>query len=405
MRKLKILFTLLMLFFFSTQAVEAAGVYYGAYVPYYQDNNALLSDFEGKAGKAPALINVFYTWRNDFPRGDADFIRNHGSIPVISWESYDGSNPESTKWGNITYGSFDGYIRKFAQDAKAWGHPFFLRFDWEMNGPWTPYAHDGGAYAPMWRHVHDIFVQEGATNVTWVWCPNHDTSDSMPIEEYYPGDTYVDWVCMDGYNFGTRESWSSWIGADAVFGDTYNHLSRIAPSKPIMIGEVSVTEQGGDKAAWITEFLQNTLPNTFPRVKAFVWFNVNETIDWHIDSSVASQHAFAAGISSDYYAGNVFSGLEGGPISPLGGLPGFQAVAPVIPTVQPTTVIPTVKPSPTLTPVLSPMPTKKIVTQTQVKAASFPKEVLYGFVLVCSVVAGLVLSFKILPSPLRRRLG
>ena len=31
---------------------------------------------------------------------------------------------------DIANGSQDAYITQWAEAAKAWGHPFFLRFDW-----------------------------------------------------------------------------------------------------------------------------------------------------------------------------------------------------------------------------------------------------------------------------------
>jgi hypothetical protein len=36
-------------------------------------------------------------------------------------------------------GTYDAYITQWAQDAKNWGHPFFLRFDHELNGWWCPW--------------------------------------------------------------------------------------------------------------------------------------------------------------------------------------------------------------------------------------------------------------------------
>lgn len=36
---------------------------------------------------------------------------------------------------------------------------------------------------------------------------------------YYPGDEYVDWVSMDGYNVAKAESWSHWMEPVEVFGD------------------------------------------------------------------------------------------------------------------------------------------------------------------------------------------
>ena len=88
--------------------------------------------------------------------------------------------------------------RQWATAAKAWGHPFFLRFDHEMNGNWQfPWAellngNKPGDYVKAWRHVHDMFTSLGATNVSWVWCPNVSGGSTRPMAQLYPGDAYVD---------------------------------------------------------------------------------------------------------------------------------------------------------------------------------------------------------------------
>ena len=107
-------------------------------------------------------------------------------------------------------GRYDAYIREFAEAAKAWGHPFFLRFNWEMNGNWFAWSegvngNQPGEYVAAWRHVHDIFTSVGATNATWVWCPNVDPGKEFDdLALALSGRRYVDWTCLDGYNWGTN---------------------------------------------------------------------------------------------------------------------------------------------------------------------------------------------------------
>ena len=88
--------------------------------------------------------------------------RNYGAIPFFSWSS--SATPEAShqhyfRLANIINGRFDPYIREFAEEAREWGHPFFLRFDWEMNGFWFPWSegvngNKAGEYVAAWRHVH-----------------------------------------------------------------------------------------------------------------------------------------------------------------------------------------------------------------------------------------------------------
>ena len=256
-------------------------------------------------------------------------VRQRGLISLLDWESSDyGINPEYDQpifsLSAIINGNHDAYIRQWATDAKNWGYPFFLRFDYEMNGDWNPWSesmngNSAGQYIQAWKHVHDIFTQVGATNVTWVWCPNIESPGATSIDGLYPGDTYVDWTCMDGYNWGTNPARPiGWQTFSQVFKPTYDHILRIAPTKPMMIGETSSSEYGGSKAAWITDALAVQLPINFPNVKALAWFNVNaDNLDWVIETSSSAQSAFAAGISSDYYSAKNFRDLTTSPIPPL----------------------------------------------------------------------------------------
>jgi hypothetical protein len=90
----------------------------------------------------------------------------------------------------------------------------------------------------------------------------------------------------------------------------------LAPSKPIMIAEAGSSEYGGSKAAWVRAALSVDLPDDFPMVKAFVWFNSREQGDWPINTSSQARAAFAAGIASPYYADNAFGEDASSPIKP-----------------------------------------------------------------------------------------
>jgi hypothetical protein len=262
-------------------------------------------------------------------------VRSHGHIPLIDWASWDYSitpqhNQPQFMLQMITSGKHDDYIRQWASEARDWGHPFFLRFDWEMNGNWFPWSeqrngNSDGEYIRAWRHVHDIFTAVGASNVTWVWCPNIVSADSLPVERFYPGDAYVDWMCVDGYNWGENPARPDhWQSFAEIFGPTYTAMTTLSPNKPIIIAETASTEYGGSKAAWITDVLTKQLPGRFPAIKALIWFNWNVGgMDWQIESSPDAQRAFADGIRSRYYAQNEFTNLPNGPIAPLNQVRGF----------------------------------------------------------------------------------
>ena len=106
-------------------------------------------------------------------------------------------------------------------------------------------------FVAAWRHVVSVFRAVGATNVLWVWSPNVDCGGQCPFDAFYPGDAWVDWVALDGYNYGPVDD-VPWMSMAQIFGPSYDDLTALT-TKPLMIAETASTEEGGDKAAWITE--------------------------------------------------------------------------------------------------------------------------------------------------------
>jgi hypothetical protein len=299
------------------------------------DMNAV-SALEQKAQKKLSIVNFSAPFANcssscsyyNFPQGEMNSIRAHGAIPFYSWGSQSIPVPSNLSEPNfqlsdVIEGHHDAYIKKFAEAAKAWGHPFFLRFDWEMNGGWFAWAegvngNKAGEYVAAWRHVHDIFTQVGATNATWVWCPNVDPENQMQdLGKLYPGDSYVDWTGLDGYNWGTNPARPDrWRSFDSLYSSTYKKITgTIAPSKPLMISEVGSTEYGGSKAAWIKDMLAK-IPVNYPKIRGVLWFDkFDDGMDWPIETSAGATAAFAEGLQNPAYAGNGFASLAGsGPV-------------------------------------------------------------------------------------------
>ncbi len=124
---------------------NASSIYYGVYI---HENPAILSGvtaFEQDTGKNVSLIQTFEGWgmhSNWFNTLFANAVRTNGSIPFITWTSTKtDATPLQPDYSlkSIIDGNFDRYIASYAAQAKSWGHPFFLRFDQEMNDNWAPW--------------------------------------------------------------------------------------------------------------------------------------------------------------------------------------------------------------------------------------------------------------------------
>jgi mannan endo-1,4-beta-mannosidase len=291
--------------------------------------------FEQLTRKPPSLISFSSPFAectgedcilSSFPTTPLENVRQHGSIPFFSWNTTGGDGPvqPAFRLARIIDGTYDAHIRAFAERSKEWGHPYFLRFDWEMNGFWFPWSegvngNKRGEFVAAWRHVHDLFVSSGATNATWVWCPNVDfTRNLTQLKQLYPGSDYVDWTCLDGFNWGRTANSAGWQNFNQVFHSTYKRVLKIAPDKPMVIGEVASDDRGGSKADWIHDLLR-IVPSKYRKVRGLIWYEEKDQgMHWPIESTPAATKAFANGISRSVYVPNQFSELATpDPIHPL----------------------------------------------------------------------------------------
>jgi hypothetical protein len=269
-----------------------------------------LTQVAESVGKMPALFGTYVSFASpNFDGGLAASIRSQGVIPLITWEPWGngalGPRQPGYSLARFLDGDFDAYIRHWAEGARDSGGPVLLRFAPEMNGNWNSWssATNGNSsreYVAVWRRVHALFDQVGAHNVQWVWSPNVSFPGSTPLRSLYPGDRYVDWVGVDGYNWGTSRPGSRWQTFDQVFVPTIRSI-RLFTAKPLMLSEIGSAEQGGDKAQWISDLFTSLRQN--PDILAFVWFDYDKEADWRLDSSDAARDAFAAQIANRRYQG------------------------------------------------------------------------------------------------------
>ena len=257
-------------------------------------------------GRAPGIFLTYQGWDRGFHASDMAQIANRGASHVVSWQ------PNGLTLRSIASGSHDPFIRSWAQGAAAWGGSIYLRPMHEMNGSWYSWGrgvngNTSADFVEAWRRMHDLFVAEGASNVKWVWSPNVRYGPEYPLADLYPGAEYVDWLGLDGYNWGMDPHLGqpAWQSFEDIFGATYREVTALAPGKPLMIAETGSTENGGNKAQWILQTLLSDVP-MYPAVRAVIWFNqADGPSNFRIDSSSASLDAFRQVLNSGAYPGGL----------------------------------------------------------------------------------------------------
>lgn len=264
-----------------------------------------LDQYAAMVGRKPDIVMDYSNVTDPLlTRTEVANLSSRGETPLISWQLFQsGYSGPTIPLAQIAAGAYDGDLRRAAAEAKAM--PFgeiLIRFGHEMNGNWYGWSGDPAAFVAAWRHVVSIFRAEGATNVKWVWSANVDNG-SYPFKAYFPGDEWVDYTGLDGYNWGTAGiGVNRWESLAQVFSSSYAQLTQLS-SKPVILTEVSSSEVGGDKAAWIREGFLKTIPQSFPRVNAVVWYDRSQEENWRIDSSASSLAAYREVVASSIYGG------------------------------------------------------------------------------------------------------
>jgi hypothetical protein len=254
-----------------------------------------LDYFEALLGKRFDIIHYFIGWGAPFSAALNANVPTHDLM--ISWD------PPGSAISPIAKGTYDTYITDYAEAAKAYGHPVYLRFAAEMNGNWNSYssAYPGGPpaseYKRAWQRMVYTFRSVQADNVKFIWCPTEVDTPHRPgnrLEDYWPGSEWVDILGFDAYNWsvgGTVQGGGGWRTFDQMCANGYSRVAALEDSMPIWLCQTGCTAAvHGDpsdvtKGGWFTDMF---LSDLYPRLGAVVYFSSNDPSlerDWRINTS------------------------------------------------------------------------------------------------------------------------
>jgi len=261
----------------------------------------MLEEQLSKFATTPSYVMFYRDLGRSFPKRQVAVLRTKGAVPIVSLELWRWMRHRQGEYLTaINNGEWDDFFRQWAKDAKAEGGRVLLRFGFEMNGDWFTWSERPKEFVAAWQRAHRIIRTEvGAKNVEWVWSPNvvsipRTTENDMHL--YYPGDGHVDWVGVDGYNFGEdHDEWHHWESFETVFDKVLKEFAERYSSKPVMIAETGAAPGVDDqRERWIRA--AHAYLARRPHVKALVWFHYDKRRenepDWRIDTSPCSLRAF-----------------------------------------------------------------------------------------------------------------
>jgi hypothetical protein len=264
------------------------------------------SDFATWLGK-PQLWNVTwadkqYTWQNE-----VTLISSFGARLVLWHNAGRGitiSMPmvipkETLATGNS--GADDANWTLIGQYLVADGvGDATIRLGWEFNGGWYPWrARRNGVtdftnWTGLFQRIVTLLRAVPGASFKFDWCPSMTGSNMLvaDIEAIYPGDSYVDYIGMDIYNYVNlipktwkKTSWEYWTTANQ--GINLDWLASVAAShgKKISVPEWGQTQDDPDfianMAAWF-------------RGKVVVYQNYFSTGNYSLNQQPNSKAAFYA---------------------------------------------------------------------------------------------------------------
>ena len=294
---------------------------YGCYLSAYVQADQLLPHDEQRISeevlghvlhKKLAVAWDYSEYGHDFPANWARTLLHRGIVPEIALEPNRGLNSVRN----------DDTLQQFARDAAGCNGPVFLRFAGEMNGDWTAYHGDPALYRAKFRLVHDVMAKL-APNVAMIWCVNHIPHEN--IDQYYPGDDYVDWVGVNFYSVLHHDNDPRRSAISEHPASLLRYVyDKYASRKPIAICEygashreqLAQSQDRADVAAVKYAELMSALPRQFPRVKMVGLYDSDNLTarfvradrrlnDYSVTDNMTLTRAVTEAVSPDYFLSEV----------------------------------------------------------------------------------------------------
>lgn len=253
--------------------------YLGVYADGVPHSYTPIESFATETG-VQANIALYYSgWGEPFQTEFAMQAAGHHAVPLVQIE------PGRTSLAEIAGGAYDAYLESYANAVASYGantkQGVIISFGHEPNGGWYPWGFGHvapAAWVAAWRHIVTVFRHQGADDVTWLWTVNIiDTRNGIPSPgPWWPGNSYVTWVGIDGYYY--KPSWTF----ASLFGPTIKAV-RALTLDPVLISETGAA-QAANQPAKITDLFAGIHAYG---ILGFAWFDASRKRDWRLTGPAA----------------------------------------------------------------------------------------------------------------------
>ena len=209
------------------------------------DQMSELQTYAQAAGAKPAIVMWYQAWSEPLYYSDQfSNLKAFGGVPMITWDPI-------VNGVGVPLRHCGRQVRQLHPGLRAGGcrlgvvdvHPLRsrdepgrpIRFRRERKhacGVRRRLAPRGHDLPPGPRHQRPVGV-----------VAERGLRGGCPFTAYYPGDQWVDWVALDGYNYAGVDN-VPWYTFSQIFGPSYNVMESLT-KKPVMIAETASSNLGG----------------------------------------------------------------------------------------------------------------------------------------------------------------
>ncbi len=297
----------------------ADGVLFGAHPARRsgESDQMALARFEQDTGRKLDVVRDFVLWDSEFPNAYHSQLKDSGQPLILSVKSkridqtvIPFADVAAAQPGSPLYGE----IVSWAQRIKAYGAPMYFTYNHEPESSASFPMGEDVEFIAAWRRVHEIFDEQGVTNVTWMWIMTDyafwvGSNARNDGSKWYPGDDYVDAMGIDAYNWytcrvGINNRWKSLEEIITPFRD----FGAQHPDKELWLTEYASTEdpeQPGRKAEWLAEAQELFKQPDFAQFAGVSQFDYKDHAgcQWYYDSSPSALAAFRTWGDDPFYNG------------------------------------------------------------------------------------------------------
>lgn len=170
----------------------------------------------------------------------------------------------------VAKGKHDKLIIELGEWIKTTKRPVFLRIGYEFDGwDWNNYKKKH--FLKAWKHIYNIFRKIKVDNLAFVWQSKGTGSSQKVLEDWYPGDDYVDWCGYSYFNNPDEEM--------IQFARKHKKPVFIAEACPVLkddFGNFHADLKKNPKLIWKKWFVPffETIEKNKDIIKAFSYINV-----------------------------------------------------------------------------------------------------------------------------------